>query len=388
MKYNFDTAPDRRGTNSCKWDSAPSADVLPLWVADMDFAVFPGIQEALRRRMEHPVYGYVRVPDSYYNSVIRWFQHRHQFQMKREWIVYTIGVVPAVSACLQALTKPGDKVLVQTPIYNCFFSSIRNSGCQVQDSPLVLRGNRYEIDFDDLARKAADPTVKVMLVCNPHNPAGRAFTREELQRVGDICLQNNVFVICDEIHNELTLPGHHYTCMGSLGDKYVRNMALLTSPSKSFNIASLQIANITVADEARRALIQKTININEVCDVNPFGVEALQAAYTPEGEEWLDQLMQYIGGNYQWLCQFIGERLPQLRVIDMEATYLPWVDCSALGKESMQMEKELLRQQKVWFNAGQMYTNGQPSPFLRINIACPRAVLTEALQRFEAYVKE
>ncbi len=387
MKYNFDTAPDRRGTNSYKWDSAPSPDVLPLWVADMDFAVYPGIQEALRRRMEHPVYGYVRVPDSYYDSVVNWFDRRHHFRMQREWIIYTIGVVPALSACLQALTQPGDKVLVQTPVYNCFFSSIRNSGCRVEDSPLVLHGNRYEIDFDDLNRKAADPEVKVMVVCNPHNPSGRAFTREELQRVADICLKNHVFVLCDEIHNELTLPGHHYTCMGTLGGEYVQNMALLTSPSKSFNTASLQIANITVADDNRRRRINKAINVNEVCDVNPFGVEALQAAYTPGGEEWLDELMQYINGNYQMMRAFFQEHLPQITVTEMEATYLPWVDCTALGKESLQIQKELLEQQHVWFNAGQMYTNGQHSPFVRINIACPRALLSEALSRFEAYVK-
>ncbi len=382
----FDTIIPRRGTNSVKWDSVPGDDMLPLWVADMDFAVAPCIQEALRRRMEHPVYGYVRVPDSYYNKVIDWFARRHQFQMQRDWIIYTSGVVPAISACIQALTQPGDKVLVQTPVYNCFFSSIRNSSCELSDASLILKNGRYEMDFAALEQQAADPKVKIMLLCNPHNPAGRAWTREELRRLSDICLRNNVFVISDEIHNELCLPGHKYTCLGSLGQDVVQNSAILTSPSKSFNTAGLQIANITVADSEKRALIDKAININEVCDVNPFGVEALQAAYSPEGELWLNELTQYIGENYHFLRHFFAEHLLQLPVIEMEATYLPWVDCTALGKESEQIEKELLEQQNVWFNAGRMYTT-QPSPCLRINIACPRSILAEALERFRKYVQ-
>lgn len=383
---NFDQIINRRGTNSYKWDSA-SEGVLPLWVADMDFATAPCVQEAVQRRAQHPVFGYVRVPDSYYEAVIHWFQHRHQFTMQRDWIIYTSGIVPAISAIIQALTQPGDKVLVQTPVYNCFFSSIRNSGCQMADSPLVLRNNRYEIDFADFERQAQDPAVKLFLLCNPHNPAGRAWSAEELKRLGDICLRNNVFMISDEIHNELTLPGHQYTCVGALGEAYARNAAILTSPSKSFNIASLQIANITIQDEAIRQRVDKQININEVCDVNPFGVEALQAAYSAEGEQWLGELLAYLQGNYNCLREFFQRELPQLPVVDMEATYLPWVDCSALGKDSHQIEEELLSEQKVWFNAGAMY-QPEGSSFIRINIACPRSVLEEALLRFAKYVKK
>lgn len=384
--YDFDRLIERRGTNSYKWDTCPSKEDLPLWVADMDFAVAPCIQEALRRRVEHPVYGYVRVPDSYYNKVIDWFARRHRFVMQREWIIYTIGVVPGISACIQALTRPGDKVLVQTPVYNCFFSSILNSGCEVLDSPLQLRDGRYEMDFADLERKASDPAVKIMLLCNPHNPAGRAWSRDDLQKVTDICLRNDVFIICDEIHNELTLPGTKYTCLGTLGDEVLQHAAILTSSSKSFNIAGLQIANITMANEEKRQLINKAINVNEVCDVNPFGVEALQAAYSPEGEQWLKELMEYIDGNYRFLRDFFDRYLPQLPVIKMDSTYLPWVDCSALNKESEQIEKELLEQQHVWFNAGQMYTR-EPGSFLRINIACPRVILQQALERFRNYVQ-
>lgn len=384
--YNFDQVINRRGTNSVKWDSAADG-VLPLWVADMDFATAPCVQEAVQRRAQHPVFGYVRVPDSYYEAVIRWFARRHQFTMQRDWIIYTSGVVPAISAIIQALTRPGDKVLVQTPVYNCFFSSIRNSGCQLADSPLVLHENRYEIDFEDFERKVQDPAVRLFLLCNPHNPAGRAWTQAELQRLADICLRHDVFIVSDEIHNELTLPGHKYTCLGALGEPYVRNAAILTSPSKSFNIAGLQIANITIADQDIRQRVDKQININEVCDVNPFGVEALQAAYSAEGEQWLEELLAYIQGNYNFLRDFFQRELPQLAVIDMEATYLPWVDCWPLGKASKQMEKELLGGQQVWFNAGDMYQPGN-STFLRINIACPRSILEEALQRFAKYVKQ
>lgn len=384
--YDFDTLVERRGTNSYKWDALPSDDVLPLWVADMDFAVAPCIREALRRRVEHPVYGYVRVPDSYYNKVIDWFARRHGFLMKREWIIYTIGVVPGISACLQALTRPGDKVLVQTPVYNCFFSSILNSGCEILDSPLQLHDGRYEMDFADLEWKASDPSAKIMLLCNPHNPAGRAWSRDDLQKVAEICLRHDVLIVCDEIHNELTLPGTKYTSLGCLGDEVLQHAAILTSSSKSFNTAGLQIANIIVANDEKRQLIDKAINVNEVCDVNPFGVEALQAAYSPEGEQWLKELMEYIDGNYRFLREFFDQHLPQLPVIKMDSTYLPWVDCSALNKESGQIEKELLEQQHVWFNAGCMYTK-QSSPFLRINIACPRGLLQQALERFRDYVR-
>ncbi len=384
--YDFDTPIDRRGTNSYKWDSVPYDDVLPLWVADMDFATAPCVQEAVKRRAEHPVFGYVRVPDSYYRSVIEWFDRRHGFGMEREWIIYTSGVVPAVSATIQAVCEAGDKVLVQTPVYNCFFSSIRNSRCQTADSPLRLVDNRYEMDFDDLEKKAADPAVKLMLLCNPHNPAGRAWTRDELQRVGDICLKHNVLVVSDEIHNELTMPGKSYTSFGTLGEPYLTNAVVLTSPSKAFNIAGLQIANITVKSPTLRRKINRAINVNEVCDVNPFGVEALQAAYTKEGEAWLEELREYLGGNYRALREFVGERMPELKVVEMEATYLVWVDCSAMGMESDVLEERLMEEQHVWFNAGKMY-QPEGSRFVRINIACPRERLREALRRFEVFAR-
>ncbi|WP_303644611.1 MalY/PatB family protein, partial [Bacteroides caecimuris] len=271
MKYNFDEIIPRRGTNSYKWDSAGDADILPMWVADMDFRTAPPVVEALRKRVEHGIFGYVRVPDAYYAAVTNWFARRHDWQIEKEWIIYTTGVVPALSAVIKALTAPGDKVMVQTPVYNCFFSSIRNNGCGMIANPLIYRNGTYQIDFADLEQKAAAPNVKVLLLCNPHNPAGRVWTKQELTRIGDICIRNNVWVIADEIHCELVFPGHTYIPFASISHEFLMHSVTCTSPSKAFNLAGLQIANIISADTDMRMKIDKAINVNEVCDVNPFG---------------------------------------------------------------------------------------------------------------------
>ena len=297
MKYNFNEQVPRRGTCSYKWDSAKNEDVLPMWVADMDFRTAPAIVDALRQRVEHGIFGYTRVPDSYYKAVTDWFVRRHGWAIEREWIIYTSGVVPALSAIIKALTQPGDRVLVQTPVYNCFFSSIRNNGCEIVSSPLIYANNSFFIDFDDLERKTTDPKVKVMLLCNPHNPAGRVWTREELTRIGEICIRNGVMVVADEIHCELALPDYVYTPFASISDEFLIHSITCLSPSKAFNIAGLQIANIVCADDVVRAKIDRAINDNEVCDVNPFGVIATQAAYN-DSEEWLEQLLDYLNQNY------------------------------------------------------------------------------------------
>ena len=284
MKYDFDEVISRRHTNSYKWDSAADSDVLPMWVADMDFRTAPAIIDALEQRVRHGIFGYTRVPDEYYDAVIDWFDRKHQWQIERDWMIYTSGVVPAISAVIKALTVPGDKVLVQTPVYNCFFSSIRNNGCEIVHNPLSWDGTTYSIDFDDLERKVSDPGVKVMLLCNPHNPAGRVWTREELLHIGEICFRHEVRIVSDEIHCELVMPGHVYTPFASLSEECLAQSVTCISPSKAFNIAGLQIANIVCADEELLHRIDKAINVNEVCDVNPFGVLATIAAYN-EGEE-------------------------------------------------------------------------------------------------------
>ena len=382
MKYNFDEIIPRRNTNSVKWDEAAQDDIIPLWVADMDFRVLPQITEALRQRVDHGVFGYTHVPDSYYESVIRWFKDRHGLQgVKQSDIIYTSGVVPAISAIVRGLTLPGDKVLVQTPVYNCFFSSIRNQGCLVEENHLVYKNNTYVVDWDDFERKCADSRVRIFLLCNPHNPAGRVWKKEELQRMGEICQKHDVFVISDEIHCELVMPGNEYTPFASLSDDFLKNSATCVAPTKAFNIAGLQIANIIVKDRTKRERIDRAINIHEVCDVNPFGVIATEAAYTEEGAEWLRQLNTYLFANYRFLCDFFSKHFPSLEVVKLEGTYLVWVDCSSLGKSSTEIVNNLYRH-GVWMNDGVMYGENQ-SAFIRINIACPRKILKEGLLRME-----
>ena len=383
MKYNFDEITLRRGTNSYKWDSATDADVLPMWVADMDFRTAPAVTEALKRRVEHGIFGYVRVPDAYYDALINWFEQRHGWRMEREWIIYTTGVVPALSAVIKALTNPGDKVLVQTPVYNCFFSSIRNNGCEILSNPLIYEDGTYRMDFEALEKKAADPLVKLLLLCNPHNPAGRVWSREELTRLGDICLKHNVVVVSDEIHCELVFPGYSYTPFASISQEFLMHSVTCTSPSKAFNLAGLQIANITAADADIRRKIDKAININEVCDVNPFGVEALIAAYNESGE-WLDELNSYLHANYKYLRAYFEQYLPEFPILKLEGTYLVWMDCSALQRTSEKIVASLLEKEKLWLNEGTMYGDAGEG-FVRINIACPKQVLTEGLERLRQW---
>ncbi len=383
--FNFDEIVNRRGTDCEKWDGGEAEGLLPMWVADMDFRTAPCVTDALRKRVEHGVFGYEHVPEAYYEAAINWFSRRYGWTMRREWMIYTSGVVPAVSAVIKAMTSPGDKVMVQSPVYNCFFSSIRNNGCLMEDNHLVYAGGTYAIDFDDFERRAADPEVKVFLLCNPHNPAGRVWTADELRRMGDICMRHGVFVISDEIHCDLAMPGYKYTPFASLSDDFLLNSATCTAPTKTFNIAGTQIANITAADPDVRRRIDRAININEVCDVNPFGVTALQAAYN-EGEEWLDALIAYLHANYEHLRGYFAKHLPQIPVTKLEGTYLVWLDCAALGKPSPVIVEELKRQEKLWLNDGEMYGEHE-RPFVRMNIACPRATLERGLDMFHRYAE-
>lgn len=380
MKYDFDKIVPRRGTNSVKWDVAKEDGVIPMWVADMDFQAAPCIRQALKERMDHGVFGYTLVPNSYYESIISWFDRRHQWHIERNWILYTSGVVPAISAIIKALTEPGDKVLVQTPVYNCFFSSIRNNGCSTAENALVRKGNSYEIDFDDFEKQAADEKTKVFLLCNPHNPAGRVWTPEELSRMNDICLKHGVQVISDEIHCELVMPGYKFTPFAAVSKACQDNCITTNSPTKSFNIAGLQIANIITNNDTIKRKIDRAININEVCDVNPFGVIALQAAYN-EGESWIDQLNLYLWENYKVLKDFFQEHLPKLKVLKLEGTYLVWIDISATGLKADELTNELLQHGKVMVNSGTMYGKTTGADYLRLNIAMPRSLMLEALQR-------
>lgn len=386
MKYDFDEIISRRNSNSYKWDAVMGEGVLPMWVADMDFRTAPAVVEVLRKRMDHGIFGYTKVPPVYYDAIINWFTRRHGWQIDRDWIIYTSGVVPALSAIIKALTVPGDRVLVQTPVYNCFFSSIRNNGCEIVANPLVYTNGTYRIDFDDLARKATDPKVRLLLLCNPHNPVGRVWTRAELMCIGEICLRNDVLVVADEIHCELVYSGHTYIPFASISDDFRNRSVTCTSPSKAFNLAGLQIANIFAADESVRVKIDKAINLNEVCDVNPFGVEALVAAYN-DGEEWLEELKCYLSDNYLYMRTFFNKYLPQFPVVKLEGTYLVWVDCSVLNRSSKEIAEILLKAEKLWINEGSMYGEAGEG-FIRINIACPRQILIDGLNRLKRGLKE
>ena len=385
MKYNFDELIERRGTGCVKWDESPAADVIPLWVADMDFKAAPAILEAVRKRAEHGVYGYTVVGEDYYLAIINWFQRRHNWRIRREEILYTTGVVPAMSVAIKALTMPGEKVLILSPDYNCFFSSVRNNGCEVLESPLKRIDEtsslpHFEVDWHDFEMKCADEKTTVFLLCNPHNPCGRVWTAEELSRMNDICLRHGVKVVSDEIHCELVMPGHRFQPFAAVSDACQQNAVILNSPSKSFNIAGLQTANIICSQPEWRRRLDRAININEVCDLNPFGPVALIAAYN-ESEEWIDELNQYLWGNYVALCQFASEHLPQWKVCRLEGTYLPWVDISALGISAQSYCDRVMSEAKVWINPGTMYGPLTGEGYIRLNIACPRSRLMEALQR-------
>lgn len=379
MKYDFDKIVDRRHSGSYKWDSSADADMIPLWVADMDFQTAPCVIDALRRRVEHGVYGYTLVDGDYYVALKRWFNDRHGYDINTNNVVYTSGVVPAISAVIKALTKPGDGVIVQTPVYNCFFSSIRNNECRIVENKL-LRSDltdgefTYAMDFDGLEKLVRKEENKLLLLCNPHNPAGRSWTRVELDTLRDICRQNGVRVVSDEIHCELTVPGVDYVPYGTVDSEAV----VCLSPSKAFNTAGLQIANIVCPDAAIKALVDRAININEVCDVNPFGVVGLKAAYTADGAEWLDELRQYLYENYLMVRRWRQTAIPQCGMTKLEATYLPWIDVRPLGLPSTELEEKLMRDAHVWVNGGGMYGD---DGYIRLNIACPRSVLAEGLDR-------
>lgn len=383
--YDFDQLIERRNTGCVKWDEMPSPDVIPLWVADMDFAVAPAIQEAICQRAQHPIFAYTYVQDDYYDAVISWYERRHHWKIEREWILYTIGVVPAMSVAVKALTMPGEKVLILSPDYNCFFSSIKNNGCEVVESVLQFNdsNNRFEVDWQDFEQQCADDKCTVFLLCSPHNPTGRVWTPEELKQMSDICRKHHVRIVSDEIHCELIMPGHTFCTIGTIDTDAI----ILSSPSKSFNIAGLQMANIICKDVATRRRLDRAININEVCDVNPFAPEAVKAAYN-ESEDWVDALNLYLWDNYLALCDFCSKHLPQWKVMPLEGTYLVWIDVSACCDSVATYSEEILKIAKVWLNPGTMYGPKSGEGYIRINLACPRSRLTEALERIKNTIKQ
>lgn len=400
MRYNFDQIIDRHNTNCVKWDEISNPEVLPLWVADMDFATAPCIQEAIVRRAAHPCFGYTLVPESYYGAIINWFATRHQWNISKEQILYTIGVIPAIGAILKGLCQTGDNIVMLTPVYNHFYSLVREAGCQAIEvelkSPCEGQQLNFSIDFEKLEEALAQDKSTILLFCNPHNPAGRIWSEEEIKRVLGLCSKHGITVISDEIHNEITRPGLLYTPLAPIAEEFNQTSEtpavpyiICSSPSKSFNIAGLQNAFIVCPDKELRRRIDRAINLNEVCDVNPFGVAAVTAAYT-EGGEWLDEMRSYVFSNYNFACHFLQEELPQFTVADLQGTYLMWVNVedtlSKLGITVKQFCQRLIIDNKVWFCPGSMYGKGGEN-YIRINLACPRATLQEALKRLVEGVK-
>lgn len=382
MNDYFDRLIPRRGTNAVKWDAAAEETMLPMWVADMDFRTAPEVINALQTRAEHGIFGYTQVPADFYTTIVNWFSHRHNVVMDPQHLLYTTGVVPALSAVVRALTRPGEKVIVQTPVYNCFFSSVRNQDCEIVTNPLVRTGDTYSINFADLEQKAADPQARLLLLCNPHNPVGRVWRPEELLRMGEICKRHNVIVIADEIHGDLVQPGFRYTPFVSVSEGFRQNTITCISPSKAFNLAGLQVAAIHTANDDMRRKIDKVLNIHEVCEINPFAVEALIAAWR-HGEEWLNALNLYLHDNYIFLRDFFSRHLPDFPVIALEGTYLAWVDCRALPCSSAEIAAWLKADQQLWVNEGTLYGE-EGEHYIRFNFACPRARLHAGLNKIKA----
>lgn len=378
--FDFSTPVERRGTDSVKWDEWPDKEVLPLWVADMDFRTAPAITDALVRRAQHGIFGYTHPGVDYFDSIVSWFSRRHCWDIDPSSIIYTTGVVPALSATIKAFTRPGDAVVIMTPVYTCFYSSIRNNGCIAVESPLVMDGDRYIIDFENLDKCLSEPRVRALVLCNPHNPGGRAWTRDELMRVAALAERHGVTVVSDEIHCEIVMPGYNYTPYATVAGK---PSVSLISPSKAFNTAGLQTANIVAGSEELRLRIDRAINDNETCDIGPFGVTALIAAYR-HGEPWLDAMINYVHNNYLYLRKEI-DGMRGVRVLSLEATYLAWLDVSSLGIEVGRLCDDMRDNAKIWFHPGTMYGHDGEG-YIRINLATSRTTLAEAVRRFANYI--
>lgn len=384
MNFNFDEIIPRNNTSCVKWDLSTTENVLPMWVADMDFKTAPAITEALEKRVQHGIFGYTLTPPDFYEAIIQWWLNRHSYQLQQDWIIPVPGIIPALSVIIRAFTKHGDKVIVQSPVYNHFFISIKNCGRTALCNNLLYENGKYAINFDDLEIKAAEPDAKLLLLCNPHNPVGCVRTKEELSRIYEICRRNNVLVIADEIHSDIVYDGFKHIPFASLNEDAQMHSITCASPSKTFNLAGIQVAYMICANENYRMQLNAVLNEQDTTFLNVFSADALIAAYNC-GAEWVEALKQYLYANYQYLVAFITRELPALKVLPLQATYLVWIDCTALQQSSESIADELLKEHKLWINAGDMYgSNGEG--FIRLNIATPAALLNEGLNRLKNFV--
>ncbi len=380
MKYNFDAMPLRRGTHSIKWDAAKWDDVLPMWIADMDFETFPPVVEALLQTVKQGNYGYNTIPDSFYNAIILWWNKRHQCALKKEWILPSTGVVAGISTVITTLTEPGDEIIIQTPAYNHFYNVIRGTGCIAVENELIYKDGVYQIDFDDLECKASSGKARVLLLCNPHNPVGRAWSESELQTIASICARHDVLVLSDEIHSDLLAPGKKHVPFMSVATE--QHLPIICSAaSKTFTLSGLHAAYLFVANEDLRKRVEAQIWAQGAGTPSLMACEALTVAYT-QGDEWVDQLNDYLHENYSFLTTFIAKHLNRIKVLPLEATYLVWLDCKQTGVKSKELSDLLLTKEKLWVNPGDMY-GASGEGFLRINIACSRDTLQDGLNRLK-----
>lgn len=390
MKYDFSRPINRANTHSLKWDGIKEkfgieADgVLPLWVADMDFKSPREVVDMMKNRVSHGIFGYAGDFKDYEDSVVRWMKNRHDWDIEREWIAYSPGIVTGLNLLVSAFTKPGDKIMIQPPVYTPFYEAISNHGCQVVENPLIQNGDKYEIDFEDMEEKmSAD--VKLFILCSPHNPVGRVWTREELTKLGEICYRHGVLVISDEIHGDLIYKDATHTPFAMLGDSFAQNTIICTAPSKTFNVAGLSTANLIIPNEKLRQIYLDKRATFGIKRPNIFGFEALEAAYT-FGDEWLDQLLVYLEENADFVKSYIDENLAQIKAYKPEGTYLMWLDFRDFPIRGQELEEFLIKEAKVLMNQGGNYGTGGDG-FVRLNIACARVILEDALERIKAAVE-
>jgi len=392
MKYNFDEVIDRLGTNSAKWDQQTLqdmfgvSDLLPFWVADMDFKSAQPIIDAVTKRAEHGIYGYSKRTDSYYEAIINWTKKRHGWDIKKEWLEFTPGVVPAINYLVQAFCMPGDKILIQNPVYYPFHRAIENNGCHIVDNTLKFNGHYYEMDFEDFENKAKDPKVNLFILCSPHNPVSRVWTREELTIIGDICIKNNVIVVADEIHNDLVFSRYKHTMFASIKEEFAMNSITCTAPSKTFNLAGMQASNIIIPNPAYMKKFRKILEKNSIGGQNPFSIVALETAYN-QCEDWLEQLLDYLEENIRFIHSYLAEHLPKAKLIEPQGTYLGWLDLRRYETNGKKLERVVYENGKVALDGGTWFGKGGDG-FIRLNFACPRRLLEQGLERICKAINE
>lgn len=379
MKYDFSKMTNRYNTNAYKWEVADNE--LPMWVADMDFQTAPEIIEALHTRVEHGIFGYNTIPDSFFTSIANWWQKRHHIKFETEWMLFCTGVVPAISAIVRKMTTVGENVLIQSPVYNIFYNSILNNGRHVLSSDLIYDGKTYSIDFTDLENKLADPQTTLMILCNPHNPIGKIWDKETLAKIGELCYRYNVLVLSDEIHCDLTEPNKTYIPFASVSEQCRDNSITCISPTKAFNLAGLQTSCIVIPNALLRQKVNRGINTDEVAEPNSFACLAAITAFT-KGEKWLEALRVYIADNKKIVQTFVTEQIPTLYLVPSEATYLLWFDCSKITDNATTLTAFIRAHTGLYITSGSEYgTNG--ATFIRMNIACPQKRLQDGLERLK-----